>query len=175
MGDFNLDARMEHRPDYGYKIPLNHLTDFIAVNKLFQLVNFCTWSRTINGIVKESLLDHIYTDDVALVRNLFFKDPTFGDHKLIIFELEAFIQTHQNQIIKWNWKQYTKDRLAENLVLNTVNENSDVQSQWNMFEYSFIKAIDTVAPLITVEPNLLPRYIKPPNFVKTKINNHLNM
>ena len=39
-----------------------------------------------------------------------------------------------------------------------------------MFEYSFIKAIDTVAPLITVETNHVPKYNKPPILVKSKIN-----
>ena len=63
---------MEHKNDYGYKLPLNHLTEFTSTNKLFQIVNFCTWSRTVNGVKKESFLDHIYTDDVALVKKTYF-------------------------------------------------------------------------------------------------------
>ena len=60
MGDFNLDARMSNRQDYLRKEPLKLLNDFALVNNLSQIVNFCTWSRTINGIKKESLLDHVY-------------------------------------------------------------------------------------------------------------------
>ena len=60
MGDFNLDVKMELRHDYSRRIPLCHLTEFTDVNNLIQLVNFNTWSRTVNGIRKESLLDHIF-------------------------------------------------------------------------------------------------------------------
>ena len=70
MGDFNLDVRLELRPDYSYKMQLGHLTDFVLANHLIQLVDFTTWSRTINGIRKESLLDHVYTDDIANVKNI---------------------------------------------------------------------------------------------------------
>ena len=61
MGDFNLDAEMELRQDYLYKVPLGLLTEFSTQNNLVQLVNFKTWTRTINGIKKESTLDHVYT------------------------------------------------------------------------------------------------------------------
>ena len=44
-------------------------TDFADVNSLIQLVNFNTWSRTVNGVRKESLLDHIYVDDDAIVKD----------------------------------------------------------------------------------------------------------
>ena len=37
---------------------------------------------------KESLLDHVYTEDYAIVKNVTFKVPTFGDHLLVITELE---------------------------------------------------------------------------------------
>ena len=49
MGDFNLDAEMEICQDYLYKVPLGHLTDFSTQNNLVQLINFKTWTRTINA------------------------------------------------------------------------------------------------------------------------------
>ena len=84
MGDFNVDIEMEHRTDYVYKTPLSHLTNFATENNLAQLVHFKTWSRTINGVRKESTLDHIYTDSAILVAEVTLKVPTFGDHDLII-------------------------------------------------------------------------------------------
>ena len=57
LGDFNLDAGMEERQDYGYKYPLELLSNFVFENNLFQVVNFNTWSRVIYGIKKESCLD----------------------------------------------------------------------------------------------------------------------
>ena len=62
MGDFNLDGKMELRNNYLYKGPYNLLTNFTTRNNLVQLVNFATWTRTINDVRKESTLDHVYTD-----------------------------------------------------------------------------------------------------------------
>ena len=70
MGDFNLDVRMELRPDNSYKTQLGHLTDFVLANHLILLVDFTTWSRTIKSIWKESFLDHVYINDIANVRNV---------------------------------------------------------------------------------------------------------
>ena len=50
LGDFNLDARMDNRPDYNQKIPLAILNDFANDNNLAHIVYFDTWSRVINGI-----------------------------------------------------------------------------------------------------------------------------
>ena len=48
MGDFNLDARMEGRPDYDRKVPLNILMDFALEKNLIQIITETTWSRVIN-------------------------------------------------------------------------------------------------------------------------------
>ena len=32
----------------------------VEVTHLTQMVDFPTWSRTINGVIKESMIDHIY-------------------------------------------------------------------------------------------------------------------
>ena len=65
----SLDARMTHRSDYNYKIPLASLTDLALTQNLTQIVTFNTWSRTIKGIKKESLLDHVYVNNFASVNN----------------------------------------------------------------------------------------------------------
>ena len=89
MGDFNLDATMGDRLDYNYKVPMKCLTEFALEKTLTQLVSFSTWSRIINGIKKESLLDHVYVRNFALVTNITFSVPVFGDHVLILVELNV--------------------------------------------------------------------------------------
>ena len=54
---------------------------------LTQIVNFPTWHRNINGIDKESTLDHIYTKETTKIESLTNVTPEIGDHKLIILEL----------------------------------------------------------------------------------------
>ena len=68
MGDFNLDARMEGRPDYDRKVPLNILMNFALEKNLIQIITETTWSRVINGIKKESVLDHVFVANVASVK-----------------------------------------------------------------------------------------------------------
>ena len=79
LGDFNLDAEMELRQDYAYRIPFKLLSDFKTENNLVQLIDFKTWTGTIIGVRKESTLDHIYTGDATLVNEVKCKYV----HKLI--------------------------------------------------------------------------------------------
>ena len=57
MGDFNLDARMDSRPDYDRKIPLALLSNFATNNNLTQIIEFNTWSR----VIKNIKIDNNYT------------------------------------------------------------------------------------------------------------------
>ena len=41
---------------------------------------FNTWSRTINGIRKQSLLDHIYVNNVESVTSVNYIEAAFDDH-----------------------------------------------------------------------------------------------
>ena len=107
LGDFNLDARMDSRPDYDRKIPLAQLSDFAVQNNFLQIVDFDTWSRVINGIKKESLIDHIYDNDISSVLNLKSEVPTFGDHLLLILELNLTMSIENKCRTIRNWKSYT--------------------------------------------------------------------
>ena len=92
MGDFNLDVGMSNRNDYDRKIPLTLLNEFALNNDLIQVINFKTWTRTIKGTKKESTLDHVYVNNLASVINVHSICPTFGDHLLIMVDLN-FIPT----------------------------------------------------------------------------------
>ena len=116
MGDFNLDVNMTMMPDYPYKIPLENLTDFANFNNLTQIVNFNTWSRTVNGTRKESLLDHVYVDDISLIQNLSYNEPTFGDHLLVITKLILRNVVEQKTITRRDWRNYTRMGLICNLL-----------------------------------------------------------
>jgi hypothetical protein len=63
---------------------------------LIQLVKFPTWSCVINNVKKCSILDHVYTNDKTLVKNLSSFEPHGGDHLVVTFDLK---ETLQNQIL----------------------------------------------------------------------------
>ena len=149
MGDFNLDARMTDRTDYNYKIPLASLTDLAPTHNLTQIVTFNTWSRIIKGIRKESLLDHVYVNNFASVSNIDCCTPVFGDHVLVIVDLNISVQKLDKQIVKRDWSRYSA--LDLNIAMHmrfassTVNwAVLDVNKHWNALEDIIINCIDTI-------------------------------
>ena len=87
LGDFNLDSGMGDRQDYSYKVPLELLSNFALENNLLNIVKFNTWKRIVNGVIKQSCLDHIYLNCVELIVSVDHVDPIFGDHLLVYVEL----------------------------------------------------------------------------------------
>ena len=158
MGDFNLDARMNHRMDYNRKVPLKLLNDFALENHLIQIVNFNTWSRNINGIRKESRLDHVYVNNSATVNNVNFINPTFGDHVLVMLEINLKVAEKPNFQLRRDWRCYSESRQKFRIVnlLSSLNVNYDVlnvQERWNIIENVIIECIDKCAPLVSVDLN----------------------
>ena len=66
--------------------------DYFNELGLIQLIEFPTWQRVINNVLKESTLDHIYVQDPTIVVNISSKTPLIGDHKIIIINV-----THKSQ------------------------------------------------------------------------------
>ncbi len=56
---------------------------------MVQLVDFTTWSRHVNGVVRESTLDHVYASDPTLLTNLSDLKPIFGNHCMVHFKYTA--------------------------------------------------------------------------------------
>ena len=152
MGDFNLDARMEGIGSYNLKALLLNLTEFALENKLCQIINFSTWSRIINGTKKESLLDHVYVNNIASVKDVHYVEPVFGDHVLLMIKLQFRLET--NEILKAtrNWRAYNSDTM--NMLINStlIASGCDwpalgVQDHWNVLENCLINVVDYLAPL----------------------------
>ena len=51
------------------------------------MVNFNTWSQTVSGVVKESVLDHIYVVNPYCINELASTWQTYTDHSLVSFML----------------------------------------------------------------------------------------
>ena len=170
MGDFNLDACMSHRPDYKYKIPLASLSELTLNHNLTQLVSFKTWSRTIKGIKKESMLDHVYVNNFATVANINYCVPAFGDHVLVLVDLNTRVEKSDKVITKRDWSCYSSTnlniKLQSRLLSSDVNWASlNVCEYWNTLEDVIINCVDEIAPLksFTLNGNKsgsLPRSVK---------------
>ena len=112
-----------------------------------QLVPFDTWSRMVGQVLKSSLLDHIYVDNVKLIKNVKCKIMPFGDHVLILADL-CMTRPVQKKSLKRFWKGYSKNSLCNNLgLVDWTNNAETVQDIWNDFETKLIRVIDSVVPL----------------------------
>jgi endonuclease/exonuclease/phosphatase family metal-dependent hydrolase len=63
LGDINLDWAKKGQRNYQFQNYFEYMDEKFSDRELMQLVDFPTWSRTVNGVLKESILDHIYTQD----------------------------------------------------------------------------------------------------------------
>lgn len=87
VGDFNLDQNKLFDISYSHKNYFTLLTETFTHLELIQLVRFPTWSRTINNAVCQSTLDHVYTKDPTIVKSIYPINAPFGDHVVVIMEL----------------------------------------------------------------------------------------
>ena len=133
-GDFNLDDDNRYSCNYRYRNLFEIQNAIFDNHHLIQIIEFSTWQRVINNVLKQSILDHVYVKDPTLVFNIYSIDPLIGDHKLVVFEV-THIPQPAKVILKRNWQNYkTNDLLNELASANFDIYADDVQSMWNNFE-----------------------------------------
>ena len=99
-------------------------------------------------------LDHVYVNNCSLVNNLTSIEPTFGDHLLIVMELNLHLEDYFKSYVRRDWKNYSKTRLIQQLTIKNFEADSCAQSKWNAIEETLIKATDIVAPLCKFVKNV---------------------
>ena len=113
-GDFNLDDANRYSVDYRYKNLFEIQNVIFDELNLIQMIEFPTWQRVINNVLKESVLDHVYVQDTTIIMKLNSTKPLIGDHRLVTFVIDAKKQQIKPQM-KRNWHFYTKEKLLEAL------------------------------------------------------------
>ena len=108
VGDFNLDYNKIYNPNYSFRKLFEFLNENFDHLGLIQLVNFKTWSCTINGTKWSSILDHIYTTDPLLINNISPINTEIGDHLLVTFKIK-FKLANDTIILKRDWCKYNKN------------------------------------------------------------------
>jgi hypothetical protein len=116
---------------------------------LIQIVDSPTWSRSVNGVLRESLIDHIYLADPASVTEPYSIKPLFGDHLLLLCCVEN--ETGEGSCsIRRSWKNYSKTALCEMLANEDWSCESDtVQGTWDIFENKLVRITDKIVPEIS--------------------------
>ena len=132
------------------------------------MVNQATWTRTINGTVKESVIDHIYLANPLSISKLTYEWQTFTDHALVIFSLNQDL-SRPSTTWKRDWRKYSKDILLAKLQEFDWDLKSDlVQDYWNEFETQLVGVADEIVPYKLFEFKTVVEPI--PAMIKHKIN-----
>ena len=169
-GDFNLDNDNRYSSNYRYKNLFDIQNAIFDNHHLIQIIEFPTWQRVINNVLKQSILDHVYVKDPTHVFNIYSIEPLVGDHKLIVFEIQHKPQPAKI-ILKRNWQNYSSNVLLEELAsANFDIITDDVQSMWNNFENVLLPIIDKLAPMTEFYNNSTVKSQNPTATIKNKIH-----
>ena len=170
LGDFNLDIAKKGAHSYQFGSYFECLDLALGDQNHMQLVDFPTWSRSVNGVLRESILDHVYVSDPTTVCNLSSLKPCFGDHQMVYFNIQN-VKTEIKTEIKRNWMLYTKEKLLQALMSEDwLLHSDDVQGCWNEMENKLIKIVDKLAPLQEFKNNSCTRVRMTPPVIKHLIN-----
>ncbi len=89
LGDFNLDQMRRNDRSYHHSGLYEIWKNFETEHTLLQLVTFTTWARVERGVLKTSLLDHIYTNDKNTIDTIRELTATIGDHSPVLATLTS--------------------------------------------------------------------------------------
>ena len=169
LGDFNLDWNKKGLVNYPFKRYFEYMEEKLSNRNLVQIVSLPTWSRFVNGTLRESLIDHIYISDLTLATDLYSVKPIFGDHLLLLCSIESNKNKETNSV-KRSWTKYNKTVLCHLLREEDWSIQSDtVQGTWNIIENKIVKIVDKLAPEVTfVNNTMIKQKIDPA--IKVKIN-----
>ena len=93
LGDFNLDHHKKNEASYPQQRVYDELIELETAFDLHQLVREDTWSRDYNGVIRTSLLDHIYISNLQLVEQVEVKKIEISDHSVVILRTSGIIRT----------------------------------------------------------------------------------
>ena len=146
LGDFNIDYARKFEIGYSNRSLFCDFDNAMPNLGLFQHIHFCTWSRIVNDTLKESILDHVYSNNPTFLDEPKAITPIFGDHLLIYFDYN-FVISNEKINFKRDWRFYSKERLCHELSFVDWNiDAEDVQDFWNIFEHRLNTVIDKIVP-----------------------------
>ena len=174
MGDLNLDWKRKGDFSYPFKNYFSYMDEKMSNFNFIQVVNFPTWSRIVNNVVKESTIDHVYTHEPSVVIDLYSVKPFFGDHVLLAFGISS-VKPKLVTNVRRSWKNYSKANLLNMLEeVDWTVESDSVQSTWDIFENNLINVVDVLVPETEFRANIT-RKSEMPEIIKSKINKRKRM
>ena len=146
IGDFNLDFKHVDNSGYAHRRIYDHWISYTDNYGLIQLIKEPTWRRLINGQLKESILDHIYTNFDETEYKL--DDFLISDHLAVSIGSIAKQPMIKSDTYIRDWKHYSKTNLQmllrgtewERFTFMTIEQMSDYM------DIELLKALHAIAP-----------------------------
>ena len=173
LGDFNLDEKKRFHINYNQRQLFKDFEEINGHHQFTQLVKEPTWERMVEGQLRSSVIDHIYTTDVTTIKEIKLKNMIFGDHRMVVAKMENVVEREELKFMKRNWKNYSEEMLVEELSKVEWNEEiGSVQELWNSYEQEIAMIIDKLAPIEEVE-NIIKTNTSP--IIRKKTNRRNNL
>jgi exonuclease III len=147
LGDINLDYRRKADSGYHHQALYQQWKAFEDDNQLIQMVDFVTWQRLNRGRIQQSILDHVYTNDLGMVEQIEQGDAFISDHKPVIVWLAQRVKIEKTREWLRDWTKYTESRLVEELAKIDFNIRClTVQDFNDELEQKLMHVTNIVAP-----------------------------
>lgn len=115
VGDFNVDYFNISNKSYHLSNLANRLTQWCVVNDLVQIVKDHTRSQTyitdVVNVTKESLLDHVYVDNIYIHQSVDVIPATNSDHSLITVKTQGRkLKNSPKEVYIRDWRNYSPEK-----------------------------------------------------------------
>ena len=136
-----------------------------------------TWQRPNKDNLKESILDHIYTNYILSCVNVFNEKQIVGDHNLIGLELKHECANYPNSFPTtiMDWTKYSKEKLISKL--STIDfgicENMNVTQHVSELNQILGTILDELVPTIVIKRKEIPGFISLKHIKQKRTRNNL--
>lgn len=153
IGDFNLDFIKISDKNYQHRKLYDDWLNFLATTGLVQLNHNLTWRRVVKGNIKESILDHAYSDSNW---NIHTKDLDIGDHLALLLTKE----NQENMIFKAKkrvryWKKYSQEDLLNSISDDAIENFPLICAEQinNNLDQMLMSKLHKLAPILQIRPD----------------------
>jgi len=149
MGDFNLDFKKKNDVSYHLRHLYEEWIVFEQEYQLLQMVDFATWQRTNGNQIINSILDHVYTNNISLIESVEEAGYVLGDHCPVITTLTRRSQSSTTSKTVRDWKKYSPELLLTELRKQSWEiEFESVQDFNDEFEQRLMTIVDKLVPFV---------------------------
>jgi endonuclease/exonuclease/phosphatase family metal-dependent hydrolase len=110
LGDLNIDYAKRNNRNVVNRSLTQVLKTMVENHSLEQVVSFNTWSRSVNGHFRSSILDHVYTNDADKIKSVTSISIPISDHTPVKVEYEFQSKSIRKTMTVRNWKNYSKEK-----------------------------------------------------------------